>query len=226
MLRWEGAVNAHQVAPGLVRMGRHEWLTQHGWSQMSADGYETVVDLRAPNEIGRREGDPDADPAVSGVKVISAPTEDADHPEFRRRFVPYLDHPESYEQYLALFGDRVLIAMLAIAEAPSGVVVHCAGGRDRTGLIVALGQALASVPTGQIVDGYARAASGINAHLANRIHPYERHMSGAAWDDWLGDRLSALEAFVASVDAGFLLRSEGASKADLAAIRARFSASE
>lgn len=221
-MRWEGAVNAYEVVPGLVRMGRHEWVTQRGWAEASEDGYTTVVDLRAPRETGRRDGDPTANPGAAGVQVVFAPTEDADHPEFKARFVPYLNHPAQYEPYLALFGDRVLLAMLAIAEAPGGVIVHCAGGRDRTGLVVALGQSLAGWPTDEIVAGYEQAASGINEHLAGRAHPYERHLKGDVWDAWLGERLVALESFLAGLDAAFLLGAEGATDDDLDAIARRF----
>ncbi len=223
MVRWEGAVNAHVVAPGLVRMARREWLTQRGWEQVVEDGFHTVVDLRGRKHAKRRDGDPVADPEAAGVQVVYVATEDPDHPDYRSRFNPYLDHPRDYDLYCSLFCDRVLRALRAIAEAPSGVIVHCAGGRDRTGLVVALGQILAGWDFDEIVDGYERGATGINERLAHFDHPYERHMTGDEWDAWLGERLVALREFLETTDIEFVLRSEGATDADLDAIRHKFS---
>lgn len=222
MVTWDGAVNAHLVAPGLVRMARREWLTQRGWEQAASEGYTTVVDLRGPDHAKRRAGDPVADPAAAGVRVVFAATEDPNHPEYRRRFDPYLNHPRDYDLYCALFCDRVLAALRTIVAAPDGVIVHCAGGRDRTGLIVALGQALAGWDPDEIVAGYERGASGINEKLAHFTHPYERHMSGDEWDAWLGERLVALREFLENSDVEFMLRSEGASEDELESIRLKF----
>ncbi len=223
MVRWEGAVNAHLVAPGLVRMARREWLTQRGWEEAARDGYLTVVDLRGREYAKRRDGDPIADPEAAGVQVVYVATEDPDHPERRSRFNPYLDHPRDYDLYCSLFCDRVLQALRTIAGAPSGVIVHCAGGRDRTGLVVALGQALAGWDFDEIVAGYERGAIGINEQLAHFDHPYERHMTGDEWDAWLGERLVALREFLEAADVRFMLRSEGATDAELDEISSRFS---
>jgi protein-tyrosine phosphatase len=47
------------------------------------------------------------------------------------------------------------MALRAIAEAaPGGVVFHCGGGRDRTGLIALLLLALADVEPNEIVADY------------------------------------------------------------------------
>jgi protein tyrosine/serine phosphatase len=50
----------------------------------------------------------------------------------------------------------VAAAVRAVAEAPEGgVVVHCVGGKDRTGLLTALLLHLAGVPTDEIAADYA-----------------------------------------------------------------------
>src|SRR5439155_13393284 len=78
---WDGAVNARHVAGGVYRMGRREWLTETGWQQAYDDGVRTVVDLRNPREVRRRDTDPAvAEAAWSGVTIVSVPTEEPDDP--------------------------------------------------------------------------------------------------------------------------------------------------
>src|SRR5205085_11613425 len=56
-------------------------------------------------------------------------------------------------------------ALTAIAQAPPGpVVVHCMGGKDRTGLVVALALRLAGVAIDDVAADYAATA----ANLASR----------------------------------------------------------
>ena len=54
---------------------------------------------------------------------------------------------ESYLWMLDRFGGFVAEVMAAIAGAPEGgVLVHCAAGKDRTGLVAALLLGLVEVP--------------------------------------------------------------------------------
>jgi len=62
----------------------------------------------------------------------------------------------SYLDFLERFRPHFGVAVGLIAEAPPGVVcVHCAGGRDRTGLISALVLRLAGVSIGDVGRDYA-----------------------------------------------------------------------
>lgn len=220
---WDGAVNAHEVVPGIVRMGRREFVTEAGWREALSAGFRTVVDLRASRELRPRPGDQEVPDAVRAhLQVVAAPTEDPDHPEFERYLGPYLDHPRDYGRYLLLFGDLVAAALLAVATAPGPVVMHCAAGRDRTGLVVALGQLLAGWPVAEIVAGYVAGAEGSNARLADHPHPIERHLEGAEWESWIGERVAALETWLAETDAAAFLAEEGLDADAIAAIRARF----
>ncbi|HHU39738.1 MAG TPA: tyrosine-protein phosphatase [Propionibacterium sp.] len=223
-LGWAGAINAREVVPGVARMGRRECLTEAGWRDALAAGYRTVVDLRAPWEFERQRPDdarvPDA--VRAAVSVVNAPTEDPDHPDFKRLLEPYLDHPSEYETYLRLFGDRVAHALVAVARADGPVIVHCAAGRDRTGLVVALGQLLAGWPVADIVAGYVASADGTNEHFATHDHPVERHRTGEEWDVWVGERVEALEGFLEGFDVTAFLAGHAVSDADVAALRARF----
>lgn len=220
---FDGAVNAHEVVPGLVRMGRREWITAEGWRQARDAGYRTVVDLRSPfeHEI-RRVGDAEVPAeAMTHIAVLSHPTEDPDDPGFDYP-LGYLDHPADYPGYLELFGERVVRAVLAVAHADGPVIVHCSAGRDRTGLVLALGQLVAGWNHDDIVAGYLEAAASINAFHEHHFHPTDTHKTGAQWDAWVGERVAALRVFLREADAEALLRLHGATDGDLTAVRSRF----
>jgi protein-tyrosine phosphatase len=61
----------------------------------------------------------------------------------------------SYVDFLERFRDRVGLALGAVADVEGTVVVHCAGGKDRTGLISALLLRLADVETAVVAADYA-----------------------------------------------------------------------
>ena len=61
-----------------------------------------------------------------------------------------------YLIFLESFKHNVAAAIRAVAQAPEGgVVVHCMGGKDRTGLITAFLLHIAGVDTEQIAADYA-----------------------------------------------------------------------
>src|SRR5206468_8651090 len=61
-----------------------------------------------------------------------------------------------YLIFLERFNENVAAAIRAVANAPEGgVVIHCAGGKDRTGLLTAFLLHLAGVGTDEIAADYA-----------------------------------------------------------------------
>jgi protein-tyrosine phosphatase len=73
----------------------------------------------------------------------------------------------SYLGYLADRGDHVVGALRALATPePGASVVHCAAGKDRTGVVVALALAVTGVPHEEIVADYAMTADVIDALVA------------------------------------------------------------
>jgi protein-tyrosine phosphatase len=73
----------------------------------------------------------------------------------------------SYLGYLSDRADAVVAALRALAEPVDGAsVVHCAAGKDRTGVVVALALAVAGVPHEEIVADYALTAEIIEALVA------------------------------------------------------------
>jgi len=73
----------------------------------------------------------------------------------------------SYLGYLAHRPENVLGALRALAATRDGAsVVHCAAGKDRTGVVVMFALAVAGVPHEEIVADYALTATVIDALVA------------------------------------------------------------
>jgi protein-tyrosine phosphatase len=73
----------------------------------------------------------------------------------------------SYLGYLTQRGDAVVEALRALAAQTEGAsVVHCAAGKDRTGVVVALTLAVAGVPHEEIAIDYGLSGDVIDAIVA------------------------------------------------------------
>jgi protein tyrosine/serine phosphatase len=170
-LAWEGCVNVrdlggHSTADGgttrfgaIVRADTVHRLTDAGWRDLIGHGVTRIVDLRFNEE---READPPAELPVEVTHVslfgdgldehyaaqLDALAAAAPTPADATKVV-YLDFVERYaSRFPAVFS--------AIAHAPEGaVLVHCHGGKDRTGLVVAMLLTLAGVPRDEVVADYA-----------------------------------------------------------------------
>ena len=112
-LPWPGAFNSRDlggtpvaggsVRPGvLYRSGQPEAWAPQAWREAAAGGVRRVLDLRDEREPRSR---PDG-AAETGIGYAHAAVDDPDDVEFRRRFVPYLNHTAGYAGFLELFGDR------------------------------------------------------------------------------------------------------------------------
>jgi protein tyrosine/serine phosphatase len=116
----------------------------------------------------------------------------------------------------------VAAAVTAVARAePGGVLVHCAAGKDRTGLVVLMLLALAGVAAEDIAADHALsnerlrplwARLGVADQVTAVAELATRHGTTA--------EASLLET-LAAVDAEAYLRAAGVSADDLAAVRAR-----
>ncbi|KRE92029.1 tyrosine-protein phosphatase [Arthrobacter sp. Soil764] len=220
---WDGAVNAWHVSGGIYRMGRREWLTEAGWKQVFDDGVRTVVDLRNTAEGRRRDNDPvvPAD-AWAGIDVVQAPTEEPGDPRFTDVTGPYLNDPAHYAENARLFPEKLVGVFRSIAlAAPKGkVLLHCAAGRDRSGLVAALIQDLAGDSDEAIADGYRRAARGINERYRTHGPPHsrERYLTEPELAPLLEQRGLAVVAFVRGLDTRNYLLSNGLSPSELDAV--------
>jgi protein-tyrosine phosphatase len=130
----------------LVRTDSHSKLTPEGIAAVHAYGVSRIIDLRRDREC---EGSPSpfaADPLYRNIPVQNPA--DPDHQN--------LTLAEIYTTMLDLRPALFTAAVAAIADAPDGaVVVHCAGGKDRTGVVVAMALHVAGVDEETIAADYA-----------------------------------------------------------------------
>jgi len=185
-------------------MGRAEWVDATGWQQMLDDGVSTVIDVRTPPEVKRRELDPE--PAVpQEIERIHVPVEDINHDTFWERNAPYPMHPDAYQDTMETFGDRVAGAIWTVLESwqAGGTVLHCTAGRDRTSLVLGLTLQLPDIPGGaadweEHARVYASGAHGINEHHRDHPipHPYESYLEPDVFQQELKQRLESYQQFL------------------------------
>lgn len=186
----------------IVRGPRRELLTDAGWTAAASWGLRSIVDLRNADEIGSRDGDPETN-APDAFVVTLAPTEDQRHPEFRAVCLPILDSPEYWQHNVRILPDLVRTALEAIAASKPGILVHCAAGRDRSGMISALLLANARVAADEIFEDYAesvRAMAGTTAH-GGPTHDRQSAWSPEQVDGFLREVSHHVREFVTEADA-------------------------
>ena len=182
MLDWEGGLNARDLGGYATRDGRQtRWgavvrsaalgsLTEAGRAALADYGVRSIVDLRLPDEL-EREPNPFAEPGDHGIAYTNVSFIDpaAAPPEEVSTLA------EDYLRMLDRYRGGVAEAMAAVARTPEGgVLVHCAAGKDRTGLISALLLGLVGVPDETVADDYALTAE----LLADREREWLEHGPG------------------------------------------------
>lgn len=172
-LPWQGCFNVRDVGGyPTVDGGRTRWgalirsddlgrLTPEGEASLVDYGVRTIVDLRSGWELE----------APHPFRPVAPPTGEAtgaDVPAYLNLTLRDLDDAHldralnassSVAEAYCLFLDHGAASFARIARAftdapPGGVLVHCAAGKDRTGLIVAVLLALAGVRDDAIVADY------------------------------------------------------------------------
>ena len=168
-LAWDGLLNArdlggHPTEDGsetrwgsVVRADSVRQLTDAGWEAVVDYGIHTIVDLRSDDELAQ---DPPAELPVDAVHVSFFDDRPEVFDEVEAASAAAGDHAEAtrdvYLIFLEHFRANVAAAIRAVANAPEGgVVVHCHGGKDRTGLVSAFLLRLAGVPIDEIATDYS-----------------------------------------------------------------------
>jgi protein-tyrosine phosphatase len=191
----EGAVNVRDLGglpttdggttvPGrLVRSDNLQDLTRGDIAQLVDQlGVTTVVDLRSTNEV-----------TIEGPTPLGARTDvrHVYHPVLRE-FLDVADtvkaallnemldadrerYPDDqmaghYLGYLENRPEEVTGALRDIATAPGAVIVHCAAGKDRTGVVCALTLTVAGVEPEVIVADYAATDERLEAIIDRLRH--------------------------------------------------------
>jgi protein tyrosine/serine phosphatase len=192
-------------------------LTTDGWSALVAHGVRTVIDLRDPTEC-----QPDAAPRPADLTTLSLPLEDQTDVAFWERWRPVSGTPLYYRAFLEHAQRRIAAVLAAIAEAePGGVVVHCAAGRDRTGLVMLVLLAALSVPPDAIIADYALSAERLRRRSEHQGRADEDMAAQAHLRRANTTAVAELTSVLASLDVEAYLRAGGFTDAQLAALRAR-----
>jgi protein-tyrosine phosphatase len=239
-LVWDGLLNArdlggHPTEDGgetrwgsIVRADSVRLLTDGGWRALVAYGVRTIVDLRSDDELAQ---DPPAELPVEALHVSFFDDRPEVFAEVEAASAAAADHAEAtrevYLIFLEHFRPNVAAAVRAVAAAPEGgVVVHCHGGKDRTGLVTAFLLRLAGVPIEHIAADYALSEERLRtrhdewfADAADEAELERLHRISKTPASSMVDVLEELERRYGSIE-GYL-RAGGATAEDLARACAR-----
>jgi hypothetical protein len=181
--RWialDGAVNARAVVPRvLLRADNLQSLSARDVRRLVDEhALEVVVDLRTDVESAfEGEGPMNAEPGVR-IELRSLYPDSGGEADLDASTIkPWKSHHDdptleespvvrAYMSYLRLRPDSIVGAVRTIARAEGAVLVHCAAGKDRTGVLVALALDAAAVERASIVADYLATAERIEAIVA------------------------------------------------------------
>lgn len=229
----------------LIRSDNLQGLTETDVRRLVAEfGVRDVVDLRTGVEV-RSEGPGPLtrEPAVR-VRHLSLFPEAGEATDVMATDGPVVlpwqergpegrddARPGAVGVYLGYLRDRpdsIVEALRTIATSAGATIVHCAAGKDRTGVVVALALSEVGVERDEIVADYARTAERIDAIL-DRLRASDTYRAdiAAAGEDASRHTPQAptMAGLLDAIDedfggAGAWLRRHGWTEADAAALRA------
>ena len=130
-----------------------------------------------------------------------------------------------YLRYLDDRADSVVGALRLIADTDGATIVHCAAGKDRTGVVIALALAEVGVTREAIVDDYAQSTERIEAIFARlkASRTYSRDLENQSIDKH-SPRAATMEHLLDALETKFggasgWLRAHGWTDDDAAALR-------
>jgi protein tyrosine/serine phosphatase len=217
VLDWDGCVNVRDLGGiptedgrrtrtgSVVRSDNIGFLTAAGWRALEAHGVTRIVDLRWPEEVAE---DPprDVDIEVVHVSVLGRSLEAS--AEYLREHDLHLDTIEdsadhyawAYVDFLERNRERFGRAFAAIAEADGTVVVHCMGGKDRTGLVAGLLLRLGGVSLEELGRDYALSGPNLQGTLGTWLESAPDAVERARREKLSDTPARAMEQVVAEVE--------------------------
>ncbi len=243
----DGAVNARAVVPGvLLRSDNLQSLTPADVEQLVGEhGLEVVIDLRTDVEVALEGPGPlTREPRVRIEHHSLYPSQgntDLDGDTIKPGTIPWgsLQHEgldaesgavRSYFGYLRSRPDSVVAAIRAIAQTDGAVLVHCAAGKDRTGVVVALALDASGVPRELITSDYLATAERIDQIMARLVssETYRAELEGHDPQDH-APLPGTIERVLELVDehhggAAAFLAAHGLTEAELEQLRSRIRA--
>ena len=236
----DGAVNARAVIPGvLLRADNLQSLSAEDVRRLvDEEALEVVLDLRTDTEV-EREG-PGPITAAPGVRIEhrSLYPDSGGNTDLDAAVKPWGREDQeglpdetpivrAYMSYLQRRPDSVVASVRTIARADGAVLVHCAAGKDRTGVVVGIALDASGVDRDAIVSDYLA--------TDERIHAiFERLLSSPTYREELKDtyptthapQAATMDRFFALVDERYggsaeWLTAHGLEDADLERLRRR-----
>jgi protein-tyrosine phosphatase len=185
-VRWialDGAANARVVVPGvLLRSDNLQSLTPSDVRLLvEQEALEVVLDLRTDVEVELEGPGPITHeprvrvehrslfPRSGGNTDLDAATVNLWPPANQRGWPDEPAVVQAYLSYITARPDSIVAAIRTIATVQGAVLVHCAAGKDRTGVVVALALDAAGVEWEAIVGDYLATAERIEAILARLV---------------------------------------------------------
>ncbi|MDP1737211.1 MAG: tyrosine-protein phosphatase [Caulobacter sp.] len=193
------AAGSRRLKRGLLyRSANQAEATQADLEAMKALGLSVIVDLRRPNERERSPsrrwegfaatviendmGQEEEDPWHTFIKGSDLSSEAfIGYMVDYYRDAPFVDrHVDLYSRYFH-----------ALSETEGPVLIHCAAGKDRTGILAALTHHLAGVSEADIIADFL---------LTNDLHRFERRAPQfAAHIEEMTGRLPSREAMITAM---------------------------
>jgi protein-tyrosine phosphatase len=211
-LAWDACYNAREVggypaADGrltrwraLVRADNLHRLTPEGQAALRDYGVRTIIDLRMAHELERhpnpfavRQGTDDV-PRYLNLPLLDSDT-DAAFDAAQAAQGEYIVIVERSKELIA-----TVIKAVAASLEEGAVLVHCHGGKDRTGIIVALLLSLTGVPRETIAEDYAlsevRLEPAHSAWLEEQAQSQGRPVERPLWMFSRPEKMLALLAYL------------------------------
>jgi hypothetical protein len=191
-------------------------VTVHHLSLFTEGGVFTDVDADRPPEAAG----PEPAPAVDIDAVLPWHARRESGPETERSIGYYL-------RYLADRPDSIVAALRVMAGADGASVVHCAAGKDRTGVVCAIALEVAGATREAVVADYVATGDRLEQVLGRlrTSTTYAADLDSRPADSHL-PHAHTMEKFLATVDEHYggplgWLTQHGWTDADTAALRAR-----
>jgi protein tyrosine/serine phosphatase len=129
----------------------------------------------------------------------------------------------AYLGYLRDRPDSIIAALRDVAYADGAAIVHCAAGKDRTGVVCAFALTIAGVPQEEIVADYVATDERIDAIVARlAASPTYAGDIHVEQTDRHRPRAETMERVLELVDVPAWLAAHGFTAADAERLRARF----
>ncbi|MER7845354.1 tyrosine-protein phosphatase [Kitasatospora sp. NPDC096077] len=203
----------------LYRSGSLHTLTEEGARKLKDLGLRTVIDLRSQEEL---EVWPDQRHGLDH-ESLHLPTLPANRDDLDR---PWPEDQADLYTFMPAYAGPSLAAVVRRLAAPDAlpVVVHCAVGKDRTGLTIAVLQSLLGASDADITADFLRSNVGLG--LDQGPTPYvdetgTERISRPINADLIASSLAWIRTHHGSVPD--YLHAAGLTAADLAAVRANLS---